>query len=142
MGECFFWYWLNWVVPAKGRKTVVVVVVVVVFSICVSNVQPATVAGQFLRMHYGHQLNHLSHTTMQQSSHLLLWDAAFPPLKYCPFPWGDHHPIYLCHPFGSSRPPLQTASRSNQPFFHNTPERQTDRWDRRRHLYQYPLTLY
>jgi len=28
VGECFFWYWLTWVVPdEKGRKTVVVVVV-------------------------------------------------------------------------------------------------------------------
>ena len=38
--------------------------------------------------------------------------------------------------------PTQMASRSNQPFFHNTPDRhtQTDRWDR--HLYQYPLMLY
>ena len=32
MGECSFWYRLTRVVPAKGRKTIVVVVVVVVVA--------------------------------------------------------------------------------------------------------------
>jgi len=37
----------------------------------------------------------------------------------------------------------QTASRSNQPFFHNSPTGQTNRRDRRQlSLFQHPLTLY
>jgi len=47
VGKCFLWYWLSWVVPNKGYKTIVVVVVVVVVVVkmlklllCSHNKQP------------------------------------------------------------------------------------------------------
>jgi len=67
------------------------------------------------------------HTTSQQSPHWLQWDAANSP-PYCPFPFDDHHQN-LIHPH-RDRPHSspETASRSNQPFCHNSHVR-TDRWD-------------
>jgi len=69
------------------------------------------------------------HTTTQQSPHWLQWVAANSPPKL-PLPFNDHH-RNLIHPF-RTRPysPPQTASRSNQPFCHNS-HVHTDTWDKR-----------
>jgi len=60
---------------------------------------------------------------------------------------GDFHPRLLALSIDPADPLYQTASRSNQPFstihrIDRQTDRQTDRWDRRHHLYQNPLTLY
>jgi len=65
----------------------------------------------------------------------------------CPF-CGRSPPPSICLNLGPADPPLQTASKSNQPFFPNFTgqtdqqtdrHRPTDKWDRRYHVYQYPL---
>jgi len=74
------------------------------------------------------QLDRYTHfrITMQQRPHWLQWDAQNYP-QNCTFPFDDHQP-HLIHPslnWPHSTP--QMASRSNQPFCHNTLCRQTDR---------------
>jgi len=46
--------------------------------------------------------------------------------KNCPFPWGRSPPQLLASSLDAANLPPQTASRYNQPFYHNTPDRQTD----------------
>ena len=81
--------------------------------------------------HAKRQLDRSSHfhTTMQQNSHWLQWDAANSPTN-CPFPFDDHHQN-LIHPY-RARPhsPPQTASISNQTCCHCS-HVGTDRWEGR-----------
>jgi len=65
-------------------------------------------------------------TTMPQSPHWLQWDAPHPPPSKLHLAWGNHQSQL---PASSSDPadtPPQTASRSNQLFCHNAPDRLTD----------------
>jgi len=67
----------------------------------------------------------LSHNYATKS-YWLQWDAPNSTPKWS-FSFDDHHP-HLIHPsLGRLHSPSQTASRSNQPFCHNTLSRQTDR---------------
>jgi len=43
------------------------------------------------------------------------------------FPWDNRHPHTLALSLDPPDPPQQTESRSNQPFFHSKPDRQTNR---------------
>jgi len=63
--------------------------------------------------------------TITSQSPLVQWDVPYPPPKL-PFPIGQLPPPSTCLILGPSWPTIQTASRSNQPFFHNTPGEQTD----------------
>ena len=66
-----------------------------------------------------------SRTTTQQSPLVTMGRPKITP--NCPFAFDDNYPIKYTHP-STDRPhsPLQTASGSNQPFYHSTLSGQTD----------------
>jgi len=62
----------------------------------------------------------------RRESHWLECDTPHLSTKL-PLPFDDYH-LHLIHPsFDRPHSPLQTASRSNKPFFHNSPIGPTDR---------------
>jgi len=65
-------------------------------------------------------------STTPQSPHWLQWDAPRLPLKM-PLPLRRSPPPSNAPILDRPHSPLQTASRSNQPLFHNSPTGQTDR---------------
>jgi len=66
--------------------------------------------------------------------------------RNCSFQWGYLYPCLLASSLDLANPLLQMASKSNQPFCYNPPDRPTDcptDWQSRwQNLYQYALTLY
>jgi len=74
------------------------------------------------------------HTNTPQSPYWLQWDAQYPPPK-CPFTWGNHQFQLPASSFDPADPPTQTAYKSNQPFFHNAPDRQS-KWATDRQMIQ------
>ena len=65
------------------------------------------------------QMNAECHCTLQ-------WDAPSP-RKNCPFPWGNLDPHLIRGSLGPPESPIQTASRSVQPFLQDSLVWQTDR---------------
>jgi len=95
------------------------------------------------------QLGRFMHfrTTTQQSPHWLQWNAPHLTPKL-PLPHSTISKSHLIHhSLNLSHSPPQTASRSNQPFFHNSSTEQTDQltdWQmgEATRLLQHPLMLY
>ena len=64
-------------------------------------------------------------THLCNTSHSLQWDTPNSPKKM-PFPLVRSPPHLIHTSFDRPHSPIQMASRSNQPFFHNSPTGQTD----------------
>ena len=93
-------------------------------------ISPSTLTAQFMCVLFAREIEqvfpqshlgraHCSRTTVQQSPHCLQWGTRNS-LQNCPVRFNLHHPFLLHSSLDRPHSPSQMASRSTQPFCHNT----------------------